>query len=220
MPEKPVCAIAGMGPGVGLAVARRFGAEGFGIAMLARRAERLAEFERELQAADIEAHGYAVDLGVEARVRGAFQRIEAELGRPSVLVYNASARSPGLPTSLSERTLLADFRINAVAPLWCVQEVLDGMMEAGRGTILLTGGGLALAPQADAASLSIGKAAIRSLAFSLAQELEPAGIHVATVTICGFVQQGTPFAADLIACGFWRLHAQKAGEFETEIVIK
>ena len=216
MPEQPVCVIAGMGQGIGLAVARRFGAEGFRIAMLARSADRLAEFERELNGA----RGYAVDLGDETRVRGAFQRIEGEMGRPSVLVYNASAGQAGRPTSLNEHSLVHDFRINAVAPIWCVQEVLDGMMEAGRGTILLTGGGLALSPQADVASLSLGKAAIRSLAYSLAQELEPAGIHVATVTICGFVQAGTPFAPELIAEEFWRLHAQTAGQFTPEVVVK
>ncbi|MGA2185053.1 MAG: SDR family NAD(P)-dependent oxidoreductase [Bryobacteraceae bacterium] len=220
MPEQPVCAIAGMGRGVSLAIARRFGSEGFRIAMLARRAERLAELEQELKEAGIAAHGYAADLGVEARVRGAFQRMEAEMGRPSVLVYNASSGRAGRPTSLSERGLVTDFRINAVAPLWCVQEVLDGMMEAGHGTILFTGGGLALAPQADLASLSLGKAAIRSLAFSLAAELEPAGIHVATVTICGFVQEGTHFSADRVAAEFWRLHTQSPGQFETEIMYR
>jgi len=220
MPEQPVCAIAGMGSGLGLSIARQFGKEGFQIAMLARRAERLAEFEQELKANGIAAHGYSVELGTEAQVRGTLQRIEAKLGRPNVLVYNASCGHAGRPTSLNERSLLADFRINAVAPLWCVQEVLDGMMEAGHGTILLTGGGLALAPQADAASLSIGKAAIRSLALSLAQELEPAGIHVATVTVCGFVQDGTHFAADNIAAEFWRLHKQEPGQFEREMIYK
>lgn len=220
MPQQPVCAIAGMGPGVGLAVARRFGTEGFRIAMLARRAERLADFEKELGAAGIAARGYPVDLADEPRLRGVFQRIEAELAAPAVLVYNASSGHVGRPTSLGEAAFIGDFRINAVAPVWCVQEVLDGMMEAGRGTVLLTGGGLALEPQADLASLSIGKAAIRSLAYSLANELEPAGIHVATVTICGFVREGTHFAPDRIAGEFWRLHAQEPGEFQTEVVYK
>ena len=188
--------------------------------MLARRADRLAEFEKELQSAGVPARGYAVDLGVEAQVRGAFQKIEGELGPAGVLIYNASAGHPGRPTSLSERALLADFRINVVAPLWCVQEVLDGMIDAGRGTIVFTGGGLALAPQTDFASLSIGKAAVRSLAFSLAQELEGTGIHVGTITICGFVQEGTHFSPELIAEEMWRLHSQPAGQFETEIVYR
>jgi len=188
--------------------------------MLARRADRLAEFERELQSAGVSASGYAVDLGVEAQLRGAFQKIEGEFGTASVLIYNASAGHPGRPTSLRERALLADFRINAVSPLWCVQEVLDGMMEAGRGTILFTGGGLALAPQTDFASLSIGKAAVRSLAFTLAQELEGTGIHVATITICGYVQEGTHFSPERIAEEMWRLHLQPAGQFETEVAYR
>jgi len=220
MPEKSVCIIAGMGPGVSFAVARRFGTAGFSVAMLARRADRLAEFEKELQSAGVPARGYAVDLGVEAQVRGAFQKIEGELGPAGVLIYNASAGHPGRPTSLSERALLADFRINVVAPLWCVQEVLDGMIDAGRGTIVFTGGGLALAPQTDFASLSIGKAAVRSLAFSLAQELEGTGIHVGTITICGYVQEGTHFSPERIAEEMWRLHSQPAGQFETEIVYR
>jgi short-subunit dehydrogenase len=220
MPEQSVCVIAGMGRGVSFAAARRFGTAGFRVAMLARRADRLAEFEKDLQSAGVSAGGYAVDLGVEAQVRGAFQKIEGEFGPASVLIYNASAGRPGRPTSLSERALLADFRINAVAPLWCVQEALDGMVEAGRGTIIFTGGGLALAPQTDFASLSIGKAAVRSLAFSLAQELEGTGIHVATITICGYVQEGTHFSPERIAEEMWRLHSQPAGQFETEIVYR
>jgi len=220
MPEQTTCVIAGMGRGVGFAVARRFGTAGFRVAMLARRADRLAGLEKELQTVGVSARGYAVDLGVEAQVRGAFQRIEGELGKTGVLIYNASAGHPGRPTSLSERVLLADFRINAVAPLWCVRETLDGMMEAGRGTIIFTGGGLALAPQADFASLSVGKAAVRSLVFTLAQELEGTGIHVGTVTICGYVQEGTHFSPERIAEEFWRLHSQPAGQFEAEIVYR
>jgi len=220
MPEQSVCVIAGMGRGVSCAVARRFGTAGFRVAMLARRADRLAEFERELQSAGVSARGYTVDLGMEAQVRGAFQKIEGELGPAGVLIYNASAGHPGRPTSLSERAMLADFRINAVSPLWCVQEVLDGMIGAGRGTIAFTGGGLALAPQTDFASLSIGKAAVRSLAFTLAQELEGTGIHVGTITICGYVQEGTHFSPERIAEEFWRLHCQPAGQFETEIVYR
>ena len=216
MPEQPVCAIAGMGKGIGLAAALKFAGEGFRVAMLARRAEPLAEFEKQVKGS----RGFAVDLADEAPVRNAFERIETEMGAVSVLIYNASAHHAGRPTSLNERVLVSDFRVNAVAPLWCVQEVLDGMIEAGRGTILLTGGGLALKPQADVASLSIGKAAIRSLALSLAQELGPVGIHVATVSICGFVQPGTPYAAEKIVDEFWRLHCQPTGQFEAETVVQ
>ena len=56
------------------------------------------------------------------------------------------------------------------------------MRAAGRGSILLTGGGLALDPTGwlPAASLAVGKAGLRSLAFSMHKELAPEGIHVGT----------------------------------------
>jgi NAD(P)-dependent dehydrogenase (short-subunit alcohol dehydrogenase family) len=94
------------------------------------------------------------------------------------------------------------------------------MRARGRGTLLFTGGGLALAPKQGLASASLGKAALRSLALSLGEELAPAGIHAATVTICGFVQPGTPFAPSLIAQVFWDLHLQKNDPWDRERIIR
>ena len=85
------------------------------------------------------------------------------------------------------------------------------------GTILLTGGGLALHPYADLASLSIGKAGIRSLAYSLHQELSPKGIYVGTLTIKGFVQTGTYFSAENIADTFYSMYENQT---ETEIIFE
>ncbi len=51
---------------------------------------------------------------------------------------------------------------------------------------------------AQVAALGIGKGALRHLAFDLADELTNQNIHVATVTICGTIQPGTPFDPDRI----------------------
>jgi NAD(P)-dependent dehydrogenase (short-subunit alcohol dehydrogenase family) len=70
------------------------------------------------------------------------------------------------------------------------------------------------------ASLAIGKAGIRSLALSLAKELAPEGIHVATVTICGFIQSGTAFAPDRLADRYLALHEQPRERWESEITVR
>jgi NAD(P)-dependent dehydrogenase (short-subunit alcohol dehydrogenase family) len=88
------------------------------------------------------------------------------------------------------------------------------------GTVLFTGGGLALEPFVEFASLSIGKAGLRSLALSFAKELAPDGIHVGTVTIAGMIKAGTHFDPDAIAEHFWELHAQPRGAWETERVFR
>jgi short-subunit dehydrogenase len=201
-----------MGPGISLAVARRFAAEGFRLGMVSRDADGLRTVSPEFPGSR-----YAVaDAGLGPELRQAVRY----LGPASVLVYNASAGHPGVPTALSRADAIADFEVNVVGLLAAVQETAPAMREAGKGTIIITGGGLALTPAASMASLSIGKAAQRNLAFSLAAELEPAGIHVATVTVCGFVQPGTYFAAEKIAEEYWRLHCQQPGQFDREIVYR
>ena len=211
----PLAVILGVGPLIGLSVTRRFAREGFRTAMVGLDAAFL-----EAQAAAIpEAHAFVSDLGEPGSVHEVFRRIREELGEAQVLIYHASAGSHGLASSLDPAELQHDLRVNARAPLEAVQEVLPTMRRAGKGTILFTGGGLALKPQADMVSASMGKAALRQLALCLADELSPEGVHVATITIAGFVQRDTPFHPDLIAESFWQLHAEPRESWRTEVVL-
>ena len=132
------------------------------------------------------------DLALEGALEAACAAVEGWGGWPEVLVYNASAGAPGPAWDLDPDRLRADLRVNVGAPLAAVRWALPAMRRAGRGTILFTGGGLALAPKPGLASASLGKAALRSLALSLGEELAPEGIHAATVTLRAFVQAGGP----------------------------
>ena len=218
--SKPVIAVVGAGPGVGLAVARRFTREGFRVALIARRPEALDEYVDELQRGGAEAHGFPADAADEGSLRQAFADIKARLGAPSVLVYNAAVLRQNRPSELPVQDLLYDFRVNVAGALVAAQAVLPDMRAHKQGTILFTGGGLALTPFPTVASLSLGKAAIRNLTFSLGAEVEPDGIQVATVTICGYVKPGSHFDPDRIADAYWTLHTQEPGKREREIVYK
>jgi len=216
--EGLTCVIVGAGPGIGLSVARRFAREGFQIALVARRAEALEGYAAELRADGDMAAAYPADLADLAALPGLFARIGAELSPPDVLVYNASAVTHGLPSHLTPAQLLGDLTVSVVGALACVREVLPAMRERGEGTIMLTGGGFALNTYAPMASLGIGKAALRSLALNLGAELEPQGIHAATVTILGEVREGTLFDAERIAEAYWQLHAQPRGAWSRELL--
>jgi NAD(P)-dependent dehydrogenase (short-subunit alcohol dehydrogenase family) len=215
-----VCAVVGAGPGVGLAVARRFGREGFIAALVARRAEALEGYTTALAQDDVVTYGFAGDAGDGDSLRGAFAQIATQVGAPDVLVYNAARVHSGVPSALSEDEALEDFRINVVGALVAAQAVIPHMRAVQRGTILITGGGLALYPSPQYASLALGKAALRSLAFTLGAELEADGIHVATVTIAGSVQPGTYFDPDRIAEVYWGLHQQPREAWEREVLYK
>jgi short-subunit dehydrogenase len=95
------------------------------------------------------------------------------------------------------------------------QVAAPAMRAAGAGTILFTGGGFADYPVPALATLSLGKAALRSAATILGVELAEDGIRVATVTIAGVVERGTPFDPDRIAETFWRV-AQSDGDWQSE----
>ena len=203
---------------MGLAIAKRFGREGFTLALVARRAEALAEYKATLQEEGFTAHSYPADAVDPVSLTTVFAQIKTDLGDPAVLVYNAMIFRETQPSELAPDDLVTDFQVNVAGALICAQQVIPAMKARGSGTILLTGGGLALRPYPLYASLATGKAALRNLAYSLHAELAEAGIHVATVTIAGYVQPGTHFDPDLIAEEYWKLHTQEPGLWYQEVI--
>jgi short-subunit dehydrogenase len=217
---KAACLIIGAGPGIGHAVGAAFAREGYDIALAARHADKLRPLQASIEKAGAAAKIYGVDAGNEPSLRQMFADVRKDFGDPEVVVYNPAAHAIGKPTALNSEQLAADFRVNVTGALISAQEAAPAMKTRGRGTILLTGGGFAHEPAANYASLSLGKAALRNLTFSLAQELGAFGIHVATVTVYGFVQSGTHFDPARIADAYLRLHRQTPGHFQTEMVFK
>ncbi|MBU0603536.1 MAG: SDR family NAD(P)-dependent oxidoreductase [Gammaproteobacteria bacterium] len=214
-----VCAIVGMGAGVGAAVARRFAAEGYCIAMISRDAAKLERYEHELAARGVTAQGFPADPGSDESVVSAIEVMREAMPPPEVLIFNASVPRESAPSVLDPEALAADLRIGVVGALIAARAVLPSMRAIGQGSILFTGGGLAMEPVAAAASLSVQKAALRNLVFSLHQELSPAGVHAAIVTIAGVLREGSLLDDARVADAFWTLHSQPGGQFSREIVL-
>jgi short-subunit dehydrogenase len=212
--------IVGMGPGNSHATARRFGKEGYRIAMIGRNTKRHDTYKKLLAEEGIDSFSIEGDAGNENSLTVAFDRIEENAGSTDVLLYNVFTYRDCPPTALKYQNVVEDFKSNVGGALVATQRVLPKMLAKGAGTILFTGGGMAFEPVTQFASLALGKAALRNLCFSLYAELKPKNIHVATVTICGFVKPDTRFAPDIVAQAFWDLHNQKQEEFEREIIIK
>jgi short-subunit dehydrogenase len=102
--------------------------------------------------------------------------------------------------------------------LTATRAVLPEFRAAGKGTVLVTGGGLSLQPLPEYGSLAVGKAGIRNLAQSLHLALKPENIRVATVTICGFVSVHSPVHnPPAIAAAFWKLYQDESSGFEIQL---
>jgi NAD(P)-dependent dehydrogenase (short-subunit alcohol dehydrogenase family) len=215
-----VAAVLGVGPGLGAALARRFAGEGFAIAMMARREESLARIRQDI----VNDGGTALPVSTDATdadsVAAAFKRVRDELGDPEVLVYNAGAFQMGGVLEISPAQFDESFRANCAGAFYAGREVLPAMVEAGRGTILLTGASAALRGKARFSALAVGKFGLRALAQSMAREFGPQGIHVSHVIIDGQIntpsiremspdrEEHTLLSSDSIAETYWQLHAQ------------
>ncbi|MEQ1744541.1 MAG: SDR family NAD(P)-dependent oxidoreductase [Saprospiraceae bacterium] len=209
----------GIGPGVGMAVARRFGGEGFEVLMIARDADKLRRYETELANDGIRSRGFAVDIADEAAFSALLARLAVEHPDLDILHYNASAFSPMPPSELLLSVLHSDFQVNTVGALIAAQAFFPTMKKRGSGTIFFTGGGSSFQAPPELVSLSIGKAGMRNLARCLADECAPLRIRVSTVTISGMVQPGTQYDPDIIAGAFWRLYQLPDGTWESEVVL-
>lgn len=205
--SKPVVIVAGVGPGIGASVARAFGAEGFGIAMLARNSASLAALQAGLTAAGITSAAFTVDLADAAATFNVVEQVRGWAGGdPVSLVYNAFTVQQGSADQLDMAETERAMRINFTAATQLTALLAPAMRASGTGSLLFTGGGAALHPYAGLSSLCAGKAALRMWSLTLAEDLAGTGVRVGTVTVHGPVERGTPFDPDDIAAALVRLH--------------
>ena len=210
---KKLTVVVGAGPGIGNHVAKKFGDNNFRVVLVSRNQDALNQYVEELKSQEIDAYAVVADASSTESLGAAFDEIKKEYGSIDVLVYNAALLEGGRPTALTAESLLAHYQVDVIGALHCASQVIPDQVAIKSGTILFTGGILALQPVADYTALSIGKAGIRILALTLAEELKPQGIFVGTVTIAGGVEPGTHFAPELIANKYWDLY-QKREEHE------
>lgn len=181
--SKPVCAVVGVGPGNGAALARRFASEGYAVALLARSTEVTAPLASELPAA----RAYACDVADPASVTSTFAAVARDMGPVEVLVYNAGSGTWGTIEEASATDFEHSWRVNTLGAFVASQQVIPAMKQAGRGSIVFIGATASRRGNVKTAVFAPAKAAQRSLAESMARHLWPAGIHVAVVILDGVV---------------------------------
>ncbi|CAO2202237.1 unnamed protein product [Urochloa humidicola] len=206
------------------------------------RAEKLSQLAEEIaQEAKAQVFALRVDCADARSVREAFEGV-LSLGPVEVLVYNADdddADAPPRPTPFLAVTPDAFHRslaVSAAGAFHCAQQVIPGMVERGRGTIIFTGSSASVTGFAGYSDQSCGKFALRGLSQSLAREFHPAGVHIAHVIIDGVIGErrlprssraggaGDQAAAgadpDAVAQSYWHIHAQDKSAWTQEMDIR
>lgn len=207
-------AIVGAGPGLGAAVARRFGREGFRVGLVARDRERLDALAGALAAEGITARGCAADVRRPEELAAALGELAEALGTIEVLQYSPVPHRdfmrPVLDTG--HRDLVGPIEFSVYGPVAAVQRVLPGMRRLGRGTILFVNGGTAAVPHPERAGTSVAFAAESAYGHLLHERLAAEGIHVAQLVIPGAITPGHARKdPEALAETLWSLHRDRHG---------
>ena len=215
--------ICGYGVGISDAVARRFGKEGYRVAIVARNAERLNSAAQKLSADKIDVKAFACDVGDVDGVRKLVADVQSTLGPIKVLHWNAYTSGAGDLKTAGADELRAVLNVTVHGLVAAVQAALPDL-KAQKGALLVTGGGFAFYdPAVDAAAtqwgaqgLAIGKAAQHKTVGLLSKSLQPEGVYVGEVVVTGLVK-GTAFdsgnatlEASTIAEKFWQLYRDRS----------
>jgi NAD(P)-dependent dehydrogenase (short-subunit alcohol dehydrogenase family) len=201
----------GAGPGIGAAVARRFARAGMRVGLIAR-SETTVKSVADGITGDVLA--LTADSTDEVGLRAALDRVVEEYGVPEVVVYNAAVIQPDAVGDLTARQHLDAWAVNVVGAITTAAHVVPAMAERGSGSFIITGG--MPEPKPDYASLSLGKAGVRTLVTLLDQQYGASGVHAASVTVGGGVAPGTAYDPDDIAEHYWQLHTQPHDQWEHE----
>ena len=175
--------IVGVGSGLSASLARLFAKTGLKVALAARRAANLATLAQETGAKT-----FACDSTDRAQVLKLFSDVEANLGSPDVVVYNASYRTRGPFVELVPDEVEKALMVTAFGGFLVGQEAAKRMLPKRHGAIFFTGASASVKGYAQSAPFAMGKFALRGLAQSMARELSPHGIHIGHVVVDGGIK--------------------------------
>lgn len=175
--------IVGTGPGIGSSVARALAAQGVKVAVAARNPDKLQALAKE-----IGGHAFEVQASNAESVAALFNAVEAQIGVPEVVLFNASGRLRGPLVDLAPDLVARAIEVSTYGGFLVVQQATKRQLALGKGAILITGATASVKGFAGSAPFAIGKFGLRGLAQSAARELAPKGIHVAHFVIDGAVR--------------------------------
>jgi 3-oxoacyl-[acyl-carrier protein] reductase len=173
-----VALVTGGGRGIGRGIAEELAGAGMRVAVSARTAEQV-----EQTATEIGGLALVGDVARREDVERMVAETERELGPLDLLVANAGV---GLSEEAAWEIEPSDWwrvlEINVLGVYLCCRAAIPGMIERGRGRIVITGSGSAYLPGSGQTAYSASKAAVWRFGETLAEQLRPRGIPVFVIS--------------------------------------
>lgn len=215
-----VIAIVGAGPNLGGAVARRFGREGFSVALISRDQTKLDQLAETLGGEGVTARGYSADVRDGVAIEQALAQAADELGPITVLQYSPLPSRDYLKPvlDLTPELALESLRFSALGLIHAARAVMPAMRAAGEGSIILINGGTSVKARHGFAGTSVAFPAESAYGEMLHDALEDEGIRVAQLVIPGAIPKlQIDNGVDGVADRIWSLHAT-SGDYRTMLI--
>lgn len=206
---KKTMIVVGAGKGLGNGVAEKFGNNDFRVVLMARSEEHLKEYAADFAAKGIEVYTKAADAADFDAFAKTFGEVVKTYGTPDVMFYNVGITIADSEVEINAQTLVERYVIDVAGAYNCIKLVDTEKFAEKNGTILVTGGGLALQPYAGYLPLSMDKAALRAMVQALSPVLKEKGIYLGTVQVTGTIGSNDFYAPRTIAEEFWKLYTEK-----------
>jgi len=212
--------VAGYGSGISTAVAEKFGAEGFQVALVARNADKLAAGVKALEAKKIKAAAFPADLGDAAAAAALVPKVRQALGPITVIEWTAYANDAGDLLAADTAAIQRVLAVATTSLLATVRAALPDMKGQPDAAVLVVNGGLGyfdpavdeMAVNWGSMGLAVANAAKHKLVGLLSKKLKGDGIYVGEAMVLGTVK-GTAWDqgqanvdAKTVAAKLWELH--------------
>ena len=178
-----IAIIVGAGSGLSASLGRELAKDGIKVALAARTTGDLDGLVKE-----VGAQAFACDAAERGDVEKLFADVDASLGAPDIVIYNASFRTRGPFVEIDPLDVEKALAVTAYGAFLVAQQAARRMLPKKHGAILLTGASAGVKGYPQSAPFAMGKFALRGLAQSMARELSPQGIHVAHVVVDGGIR--------------------------------
>jgi NAD(P)-dependent dehydrogenase (short-subunit alcohol dehydrogenase family) len=239
MSDRTKAIVVGVGPeaGLGGALCKRLAREGRHVFVAGRSPEKVEALVRTIRSEGGRATGVPTDTTKEKDVITLFDRAETDAeGVLDLVVYNAGNAAMGQLHDMDAGFFEEVWRVGCFGGFLVGREAVRRMLPRGRGTVIFTGATASLRGKPNTTAFAAAKAALRSLAQSMARTYGPQGIHVAHVVVDGGIagdkiMKGLPqFAQAMgedglvslagLADAYWYLYTQPRAAWTHELDLR
>lgn len=220
--RKPLSVIAGLGPGLGMALADKFIEQGYEVVGLSR--SPIPETK--------DLHSMTLDIADELEVKAAFRKIDAQFQRaPAVLIHNPAELIINPFLDHSSQDFEKAWRSMVLSAALISAQCIPRMLRNDGGCMIFSGATAGIRAGADFSAFASAKFALRGLAQSLAREFHPQGIHITHVILDGLIwssrtqerfspEQEQCMLPEDIATVYWQITQQPRSTWSQEIDLR